>query len=200
MLIFVCYYPVQYIAISQLLIENGADVDQRSHLGKTPLIYAAESARLELVQYLISCGANVNLSDHKGETPLMMAVEHGDVEFTKYLISCGADIHAIGDEKTSLICAIKATYQNSKKMLYFVLSLGIDIDLENLAGETALNIAAQEGNTSAVRYLIEKGADLEKCDSEKVDPYFWMEINHLSKHLYKHGNLHSFTSSIFCYA
>jgi len=56
--------------IAELLIEHGADVNDRSKYGVTPLYKAATK---EMAELLIKHGANVNANEHKITThPYMM--------------------------------------------------------------------------------------------------------------------------------
>jgi len=43
-----------------MLLKHGVDINKRDDWGRTPLMWAAQSAALETVQFLIDCGADVN--------------------------------------------------------------------------------------------------------------------------------------------
>ncbi len=60
----------------KLLISNGANVNDRSSLGDTPLMIEAKNGHLEVVQLLISRGAKINAKNNYGMTPLLLAVYH----------------------------------------------------------------------------------------------------------------------------
>jgi uncharacterized protein len=53
-----------------LLLESGADPNLPNNQGKTPLILATLSDRVDLIQTLLMFGADPNLKDHKGMTAL----------------------------------------------------------------------------------------------------------------------------------
>ena len=80
-------------AVKELLSE-GADVNERSSHGMTPLIMAAHKGNLELTKLLVEKGADVNATTRKGVTPLMAAVEAGSPEVAELLLSKGADANA----------------------------------------------------------------------------------------------------------
>ena len=59
---------------TQLLLDNGAQVDARDEDGNTPLILAAKgTSRPEYIQLLIENRAEVNARNNDGWTPLMIA-------------------------------------------------------------------------------------------------------------------------------
>ena len=57
-------------------VEGGKGVDVEDNNGKTPLHYAAEWGRHEVLGYLIQCGASVDAKDNVDDTPLHMVSTH----------------------------------------------------------------------------------------------------------------------------
>ena len=80
--------------IVKLLIEKGANVTARDKGQNTPLHWACNHKRLDVVQTLIQNGAEVNVKDRVLWTPLHEAVATGSLEIVKYLVSVGADVTA----------------------------------------------------------------------------------------------------------
>ncbi len=62
-----------HISIAELLINNGANVNMRSHSGFTPLHIAVDQGNVSLVEFLISKEADVNAKNAAGLTPLNLA-------------------------------------------------------------------------------------------------------------------------------
>ena len=81
---------------TQLLLDNGAQVDVRDEDGNTPLILAAKGAsRPETIQLLIEKGAKVNARNNDGWTPLMIAARWcNNSEIILWLLDNGADATA----------------------------------------------------------------------------------------------------------
>ena len=70
------------------LIKNGADVNQQSTIGRTPLF---DALNVEVAELFINLGANVNQKDNSGSTPLHKAYFTSTI---KLLIKNGANINA----------------------------------------------------------------------------------------------------------
>ena len=71
-----------------MLLKHGVDINRSDDWGRTPLMWAAQSAPLETVRFLIDCGADVNIVSGKNmngvssnETALQLAkrAKRGDV-------------------------------------------------------------------------------------------------------------------------
>lgn len=76
----------------QLLIDNGADVNQETPMG-TPLISAASNPwNVDLIEILLKSGAQVNLQDRNGRTALFFGELFGGSKISSMLLSAGADV------------------------------------------------------------------------------------------------------------
>jgi ankyrin repeat protein len=78
--------------ISYYLIDLGGSrmVDAWDNMGRTALLLAAQSGRLELVRRLIEAGADVNAISGDGSTPIFVASEVGNFDIVKCLLAHGA--------------------------------------------------------------------------------------------------------------
>ena len=72
-------------------LEQGADVDCRDRLQRTPLMEAAKRGRLPVLELLLARGADINAVDYSGLTPLMSAITPYQVATVRLLIAEGAD-------------------------------------------------------------------------------------------------------------
>lgn len=75
------------------LIERKYPLNRFDDLGNTPLHYAVQHNRLEVVKRLLEAGANVNAHDERviGNTPLGGNARDCTFEIAKCLVDAGAD-------------------------------------------------------------------------------------------------------------
>lgn len=75
------------LKIVKLLLENGANVDERSSIyeGETPLFCACRCGQLKVVKLLIEAGANVNAINDLDNTPLQEMVDNYSDDMPKDL-------------------------------------------------------------------------------------------------------------------
>ena len=79
-------------------LKEGANLNAKNGLGETPLHWAVQMGRSEVVRFFIDKGANPNGRTKNGGTPLHWAASKGDVDVAEVLISNGADPNAINKE------------------------------------------------------------------------------------------------------
>ncbi len=118
------FYALENYENTNFLIQNGANVNQANAFGKTPLFYAIEFNRLDIIKLLLDNGANVNQKyinnneklalsanigsntpyfitfcalEHTSKNVLMHTAAYGNVEILKLLISKGANFNAVDD-------------------------------------------------------------------------------------------------------
>jgi hypothetical protein len=84
--------------VKSLIDRKQVDPDFTLDKGSTPLITAAASGRMKVVEYLLRRRVNINAQDPHGTTALMWAVFKGHRDVAKYLISKGADTKVIRDD------------------------------------------------------------------------------------------------------
>jgi serine/threonine protein kinase/ankyrin repeat protein len=74
-------------SIGETLLNAGCDANAADNKGRTPLIHAVASERLNVVELLLKRGANINAKDHDGLSALDWAKKFGDQEIIKLLSS-----------------------------------------------------------------------------------------------------------------
>ena len=72
------------IECAQMLVEAGADVNQMTHYGWTPLLTATQNRHYKLAAYLLDHGANPNIANNGGWTPLYLATDNRNIEGGDY--------------------------------------------------------------------------------------------------------------------
>ena len=141
----------------QLLIDKGADVNDKNRRSSTPLHWAVhDEAKVRL---LLSKGANVNARQAQGRTPLYLAAMLGaGVPTMRLLLSRGADarLAAVNGQTPMMMTAVRGAVEGMRLLI----ESGADVNSKDGAGETALMAACASGNASAVQLLIDQGADV----------------------------------------
>ena len=80
------------IALVEILISAGVNVNAKDNGGHSPLHFAVDRDNVAIVKLLISAGADVNAKTNGGNSPLHWAVRRGYVEMQALLKKHGATI------------------------------------------------------------------------------------------------------------
>ena len=145
-------------AIKTTLAE-GADVEELSKDGQTPLMLAASRCHYEIIDLLASSGVNINATSAKGWTALMYAVRKKDYRTVEHLISCGADVNHLSPDRWTALA--EAAYQGQKMIMKRLLACGADTESRSSHDWTPLMHATYKGDIAAVRLLLDVGADMD---------------------------------------
>ena len=140
------------------LVEQGADVNEASGDGTTPLHWASYRGDLNTVDLLIGVGADPNAPTDLGVTPLWSTAEHGRVAIADTLLAAGADPNtALLSGETPVVTAARAGQVDLVKLL---LARGADPNVRATRGQTALMWAAAQRHADVVGVLLAHGADV----------------------------------------
>ena len=105
---------------TEILLQNGAEIDSRDKNGRCPLSYALRfavmgSGNFEIVKLLFQHGANVNSKDNVGKSILNYAADSDNFRAVETLIEYGADVNT------------KENYSGKTALHYAVANENIDI-------------------------------------------------------------------------
>jgi len=143
------------IEAARVLLDAGADVNQTTRYGWSPLLAATQNANYQMGKFLIEHGADVNIANKGGWTPLYLAtdnrnMEGGDyptrsadmdsLEYIKLLLDSGANPNArmIESSETRTVFTNQWLDEN---------------------GATAFLRASQSGDVPLLKLLLEYDAD-----------------------------------------
>ena len=162
-------------------LAKGANPNARDEYGCTALMTSALIGNYEMVKFLLENGADINTKDNNGNTVLYYNIRYdhyGKEEMLEnakkifnLLIKYGADVNTKDNDGASLLNksyrASTALAQN-REMFKVLVENGFDLESRIKAGEhypedydyTPLMIAALRNDYDMVKFLVEKGADV----------------------------------------
>ena len=150
----------------KLLIARGANVEAPISGGYTPLFIATAEGKLAGAAVLIDAGANCRGSYGPQQLTLLMAVatqnpperrltqvmqKVGPVQLAEQLIAHGAEVNATSARGVTALM-IAAAHDNAA-MIGALGRAGARIDMKSADGQTAADIAVQNGSEAAARML-----------------------------------------------
>jgi len=145
----------------QALIDGGADINAQitggnngPWVGRTVLHMAVVYGHADIVTYLLDRNAKKDIKGINGFTPLKLAEINNKKEIISIL------------SKPKIFKAVE-----EKHLLGVMqeISKGVDINAVDESGNTPLMLAAQAGSVEIVHLLIEKGADVNKYNDNKLN-------------------------------
>jgi ankyrin repeat protein len=175
---------------TKLLVAAGADVNQTTEYGWTPLLTATNNRHYQLATWLVEHGANVNLQNKGGWTPLYLATDNrnieggdypvarpdmNDLEFIRGLLDHGADpnLRVKDNSLTRTIFTmqwffedgatpfVRAAQSGDVDLMKLLLAHGADPKLATDFGDTALSAACGIGWVEGVTYEHSRAANVE---------------------------------------
>lgn len=166
----IAVYKEDYDMVKYLL-DKGANPNAVNNEKKTALMIANDEGNNNIAKLLIEQGANINTQDEDGCTALMTAALIGDYEMVKFLLENGADINTKDNDGASLLDISyrpsTALVQN-REMFKVLVENGFDLESRIKGGNdyptdydyTPLMIAALKNDYDMVKFLVEKGANI----------------------------------------
>lgn len=166
---------------AKLLIAAGADVNQVTDYGWSPLLTATNNRNYKIAEYLIEHGADANLANKGGWTPLYLATDNRNIEggdfpvpkpdldhldFIKFLLEHGANPNAGVKDNTltrtiftmqwffesGATAFVRAAQSGDTELMKLLLAYGADPKAATDHGDTALTAAAGIGWVEGVTY------------------------------------------------
>lgn len=138
------------------LLKAGAAIDAGNTSGHNALILAAYNGHADTVAALLKAGADPNVGDKRGNTALMGAIfknEPGVIE--TLLAEPRTQVNARnGAQQTA---AMFAALFGKQELLEKLAARGADLTLADAAGQTAAQLAQQQGNAALALRIVELG-------------------------------------------
>ncbi|KAL9596443.1 MAG: hypothetical protein Q9219_005793 [cf. Caloplaca sp. 3 TL-2023] len=185
----------------RLVLDYGAHIDAKDHLGQTPLYLASAEGFTSIVELLLEEGAKSNALTSDGRSALYKAGGNGRDDVVELLLHYGAD-PGLGRGRYGETTIYKAAWYNDLDIVELLLNYEVDVDLRNSKkmdsyrgwgekvlhgivgglskehavlnawGKTALHAAAYRGHKEMLQILIAAGADLEATGTDGQTPLY----------------------------
>jgi ankyrin repeat protein len=152
--------------VQTILDRDTTAIGMSNDRGSTALHVAAENGHFQIAELLLDRGADLEAIDVDGDTPLMCAAIGGHSEIYKMLLSRGADADILNINENGVLHY--AAMGGSVEIVNLMLDSGQDINAQNAqnqGGVTPLMAAVFNNRQEVVKFLLEKGADIEASDS-----------------------------------
>ena len=158
-------------------IESGADIETK-YSGSHPILKAAFNGHTKILKYLLSKGADRNVLSNTGRNILVYAVQNKDLELTKYLIANGVSI--VRFQRDTLDLLFTAMRHGDIDMLEYLLPMfeplsssyyyTSDTAISHRVKSSLLFLAIQHDEIEVARFLISKGSDINRANSQDETP------------------------------
>jgi ankyrin repeat protein len=148
--------------------------DLKQYAKRTPLSWAAQEGRINIIKLLLQTETSVDDMDSKGRTPLSRASENGHEAVVELLISKGADVNARNYGRTPLLHAVEEGHEEVAKLL---INKGADVNASKYPGGTPLSRASIRAQAEVAKLLINKGADINVRDNDRQTPLIRASIH-----------------------
>ena len=147
-----------FLRVVRILLNKGASVSIGGDDGVTALNLSAGEGHIAVSEALIKAGADLEAKNSlKGATPLHFAAVEGHSKVMRALVEAGANPNCRGvDGATPLYAAAQGGHMDAVKLL--VRAKANPLLTTMFAGQnfTPMEIAAQQGRSEVVRWMIEK--------------------------------------------
>ncbi len=172
------------VALCPFALLSGLNSNEATTRTASDFARAIRADDLATLQKLASSPAAANVPDNLKATPLHFAALYGSSGAVRILLHAGADPKARNESAATPL--IYAAWNADKTRL--LVENGAEVNCAQSGGITPLMVAASAyGNVGAVRYLIEKGADVRALDRFQTDALMRSVDPAVSEVLLAHG-------------
>jgi len=154
--------------VKQLIDEDGVEVDSFDWDRVTPLIAAATTGQLEVIEVLMGHGPDVSAGDKDGITALMEAASNGNLEVVQFLVDRNAEVDQTSSSGVTALWL--AAGEGHIAVVNYLIEQGADATISRSDGISANMAACVGGHLPVVEALLDAGADVEERDHDDVTP------------------------------
>uniref|UniRef100_A0A3Q2P2S6 Ankyrin repeat domain 52 n=1 Tax=Fundulus heteroclitus TaxID=8078 RepID=A0A3Q2P2S6_FUNHE len=176
---------------SQILIQNGGEIDCLDVNGNTPLHIAARYGQELLTSTLLTNGAARGRQGIHGMLPLHFAALFGFPDCCRKLLSNGQFYNVIQDGQVPTLefdinspddygrtCLHAAASGGNVECLNLLINNGAELDIKDDLGRSPLHYAAANGNSQCTISLVRAGAEVNEADLTGCSPLHYAAASH----------------------
>lgn len=137
-----------HVAVAQLLVALGADVDAFDHLRDTPWVMTGVTGSVRMLEALLPGQPDLGIRNRRGGTPANPAAERGHVEYIERIVQLDIDLdHQNLNRWTALQEAVVfgGGGADAQRIVRALLDAGADPGIRDAKGRTALENARRLG-------------------------------------------------------
>lgn len=158
------------IKLIDLLLRNGANVNHTGENNYTPVMYAARHKNTVILSALLNYKPNLELVTAQDITAFIIATIAGNTESLILLKNAGANINHRPAPQHYVHSALSYATEVDSGLLAALLALGIDTEIPDSYGKTALIRATENSKLTQVLQLLVYGADVNAVDNWQNTP------------------------------
>jgi len=161
------------IQLTNLYLQEGADIHAKDDKGWTPLHEAAKNSSYstQMIRLLLSNGADIEAIDNQGRTPLHLAAANSVTKGGEFLIGAGANVNAVDYLGRTPLYTHRREVGPDRTLLELLEEKGAQesftgleipdgaLDYRDEKGRSALYSAVMDKRYEFVKYLLENGAN-----------------------------------------
>ncbi|WP_286232177.1 ankyrin repeat domain-containing protein [Wolbachia pipientis] len=156
-----------------VLLEKGANVNEKGWRDATPLHFAARNGHASVVEVLLAKGANVDEKGWRDATPLHFAAGNGHKKTVEVLLKAEANVNAVDIEGWTPLHV--AALHGRANIVGVLLEKGANVNEKGWRDATPLHFAARNGHKKTVEVLIQEGANVNAVDRYGKTPLDYAE-------------------------
>jgi ankyrin repeat protein len=139
-------------------------IQLRDSWGATALHWAAAFGNMEAISALLEAGADVNAVCKRGGSVLFWSLRSHSITCCRAIINAGADLHHIDYRGENVLMHYVTVKDCTEDIVELFLSSGMDLEVQNSNGSTALMLASTFGSSKICSMLSDAGASIDSTD------------------------------------
>lgn len=147
------------LALVQLLIADGADLNRINDLGETPVFLAVQASRWEVVEWMVQHQGRIDAANKLGQTVLHALAEKEDSIAILKACALGAnpDLHDLLGETPLHVAAAQGNLVAARALIR---DCHAQLNLRDHLNLSPAGLAYREGQTEMVEFLTARGGRL----------------------------------------